>query len=60
MNTGTASAEKCENRHKKREPFALSSPLHPCLPLTSRRPVVIKGNVESSEFSRKIVEIVGK
>jgi hypothetical protein len=60
MKTGAASAEKRGNRHKKREPFALSSPLRQCLPLTSRRPVVIKENVEWSEFSRKIVKIVGK
>jgi hypothetical protein len=38
---------------------AISSLHHPlCLPLTSRRPVVIIGNVESARFSRKIVEIV--
>jgi hypothetical protein len=54
-----ATPEKRENRHKKREPFALSFTLRG-LPLISRRPVVIIENDESSGFSRKIVEIVEK
>jgi hypothetical protein len=44
---------------KKRAISSLYPPLQ-CLPLTSRRPVVIIGNGESSGFSRKFVKIVGK
>jgi hypothetical protein len=48
-------------RKQAQKKRAISSLRHPpCLPLTSRRPVVIIGNDESSGFSRKFVKIVGK
>jgi hypothetical protein len=53
---GRIAGKARKQAQKKR---AIRSLFHrPCLPLTSRRPIVIIGNNESLEFSRKIVEIV--